>query len=114
MALYADMDQLQDYYYAREKAEMDERADAETERDELIASIAKEKFTSKVNRLTYDDIVGGMHSAMQSKHGEVLRTAWLISDAQFGAMVKSIVLDTMREDAETEAICDVKNLERTH
>ncbi|MCG1054690.1 hypothetical protein KQH49_06860 [Mycetohabitans sp. B5] len=111
MTLYADVDQLRDYHYAREKAEMDDRADAETERDELIASIAKEKFTRKVSKLTYDDIVGGMHSAMQSKHGEALRATWLMSDAQFGAMVKNIVLDAMREDAETEAICDVGKLE---
>ncbi|MEJ2767583.1 hypothetical protein [Mycetohabitans sp. B46] len=114
MPPYVDVDQLQDYRYAREKAEMDERADAEAERDELIASIAKEKFARKVNKLTYDDIIGGMHSAMQSKHGETLRATWLMGDAQFGAMVKRIVLDTMREDAETEAICDVGKLETEH
>ncbi|KAG0162957.1 hypothetical protein DFQ30_000966 [Apophysomyces sp. BC1015] len=110
MTLYADVDRLRDYQYAREKAEMDDRADADEARDKLIASIAQEKFASKVKRLSHDNIIGGMHSAMRSKHGEALRTTWLMSDAQFGAMVKNIVLDTMRH-SEMSEIKHTPNLE---
>ncbi|HEJ2443634.1 TPA: hypothetical protein SLZ45_005199 [Burkholderia multivorans] len=92
-----------DFWSDRQLQQFNDAADAEAARTELIAQIAKERLKAKLAALSDDDLIGGMHSVTQEKHGRALRAAFRESPEALGDLVMSIIVHAMSEDAELEA-----------
>lgn len=92
-----------DTYADRMQAEADAHAEAEADRAELVAQIAKERLKTKLAALSDDDLIGGMHSVTQQKHARALRAAFRKSLEALGDLVMSIIVHAMSEDAALEA-----------
>jgi hypothetical protein len=92
-----------EFWTDRQHQQFNDVADAEADRAELVAQIAKERLKAKIAALSFDDLVGGMHSATQEKHGRALRAAWRESPEALGDLVMSIIVHAMSGDAELEA-----------
>ncbi|KVV57956.1 hypothetical protein WT27_23795 [Burkholderia territorii] len=92
-----------DFWSDRQLQQFNDAADAEAQRAELIAQMAKERLKAKLATLSDDDLVGGMHSVTQQKHGAALRAAFRESPEALGDLVMSIIVHAMAEDAELEA-----------
>ncbi|VBB10656.1 hypothetical protein [Burkholderia stabilis] len=92
-----------DFWSDRQLQQFNDAADAEADRAELIAQIAKERLKAKIATLSDDDLIGGMHSVTQEKHARALRAAFRESPEALGDLVMSIIVHAMSEDAELEA-----------
>ncbi|MBR8025205.1 hypothetical protein KDX27_42475 [Burkholderia cenocepacia] len=92
-----------EFWTDRQHQQFNDAADAEAERAELIAAIAKERLKAKIAALSDDDLIGGMHSVTQQKHARALRAAFRESPEALGDLVRSIIVHAMSEDAELEA-----------
>lgn len=92
-----------EFWTDRQHQQFNDAADAEAERAELVASIAKERLKAKIAALSDDDLISGMHSVTQQKHGAALRAAFRESPEALGDLVMSIIVHAMSEDAELEA-----------
>ncbi|MDN7894524.1 hypothetical protein QZM93_38650 [Burkholderia cepacia] len=92
-----------DFWSDRQHQQFNDAADAEADRAELVAAIAKERLKAKIAALSDDDLIGGMHSVTQQKHGAALRAAFRESPEALGDLVMSIIVHAMSEDAEIEA-----------
>jgi len=92
-----------EFWSDRQHQQFNDAADSEAGRAELVAAIAKERLKAKLLALSDDDLVGGMHSVTQEKHGRALRAAWRESPEALGDLVMSIIVHAMSEDAELEA-----------
>ncbi|KVZ26998.1 hypothetical protein WL14_00705 [Burkholderia cepacia] len=92
-----------DFWSDRQLQQFNDAADAEADRAELIAQMAKERLKAKLATLSDDDLIGGMHSVTQAKHGAALRAAFRESPEALGDLVMSIIVHAMSEDAELEA-----------
>ncbi|PRH42395.1 hypothetical protein C6T65_10130, partial [Burkholderia vietnamiensis] len=65
-----------DFWSDRQLQQFNDAADAEADRSELVAQIAKERLKAKIAALSDDDLIGGMHSVTQQKHARALRAAF--------------------------------------
>ncbi|MDR8915826.1 hypothetical protein [Burkholderia multivorans] len=92
-----------EFWTDRQHQQFNDAADAEADRAELVAQIAKERLKAKIAALSDDDLIGGMHSVTQEKHGRALRAAFRESPEALGNLVMSIIVRAMSEDAEIEA-----------
>jgi hypothetical protein len=92
-----------EFWTDRQHQQFNDAADAEADRTELVAQIAKERLKAKLAALSDDDLIGGMHSVTQEKHGRALRAAFRESPEALGDLVMSIIVRAMSEDAELEA-----------
>ncbi|MBJ9964472.1 hypothetical protein [Burkholderia seminalis] len=92
-----------EFWSDRQHQQFNDAADAEADRAELVAAIAKERLKAKIAALSDDDLIGGMHSVTQQKHGAALRAAFRESPEALGDLVMSIIVHAMSEDAELEA-----------
>ena len=92
-----------EFWTDRQLQQFNDAAEADARRAELVASIAKEKLKAKIAALSDDDLIGGMHSVTQQKHGAALRAAFRESPEALGDLVMSIIVHAMSEDAELEA-----------
>ncbi|MCS6455969.1 hypothetical protein NX868_10385 [Burkholderia thailandensis] len=92
-----------DFWSDRQLQQFNDAADAEADRAELVAQIAKERLKAKIAALSDDDLIGGMHSVTQEKHARALRAAFRESPEALGDLVMSIIVHAMSEDAELEA-----------
>ncbi|MFP3652265.1 MULTISPECIES: hypothetical protein [Burkholderia] len=92
-----------DFWSDRQLQQFNDAADAEASRTELVAQIAKERLKAKLAALSDDDLIGGMHSVTQEKHGRALRAAFRESPEALGDLVMTIIVHAMSEDAELEA-----------
>ncbi|HDR9834256.1 TPA: hypothetical protein QDC51_001009 [Burkholderia multivorans] len=92
-----------EFWTDRQLQQFNDAVDAEADRVELVAAIAKERLKAKIAALSFDDLVGGMHSATQEKHGRALQAAFRESPEALGDLVMSIIVHAMQEDAELEA-----------
>ncbi|UIY60048.1 hypothetical protein [Burkholderia cepacia] len=92
-----------DFWSDRQLQQFNDAADAEADRSELVAQIAKERLKAKIAALSDDDLIGGMHSVTQQKHARALRAAFRESPEALGDLVMSIIVHAMGEDAELEA-----------
>ncbi|KWE25692.1 hypothetical protein [Burkholderia territorii] len=92
-----------DFWSDRQLQQFTDAAEAEADRAEVIAQMAKERLKAKLATLSDDDLIGGMHSVTQAKHGAALRAAFRESPEALGDLVMSIIVHAMAEDAELEA-----------
>ncbi|MCA8326097.1 hypothetical protein [Burkholderia cepacia] len=92
-----------DFWSDRQHRQFNDAVDTEADRAELVAAIAKERLKAKLLALSDDDLIGGMHSVTQEKHGRALRAAFRESPEALGDLVMSIIVHAMSEDAELEA-----------
>lgn len=92
-----------EFWTDRQLQQFNDAADAEAARAEQVAAIAKERLKAKIAALSDDDLIGGMHSVTQQKHGAALRAAFRESPEALGDLVMSIIVHAMSEDAELEA-----------
>ncbi|MDN7894507.1 hypothetical protein QZM93_38565 [Burkholderia cepacia] len=92
-----------DFWSDRQFQQFNDAVDAEADRAETVAAMAKERLKAKIAALSFDDLVGGMHSVTQQKHGAALRAAFRESPEALGDLVMSIIVHAMSEDAELEA-----------
>lgn len=87
----------------RAQAQRDEAQEHAESRDEQKAAITAARLKAKLSNLTDDDLVGGLHSVTQDKHGAALRAAWLDGEEALGALVMQIVRDQLADEADLEA-----------
>ena len=99
----ATTERAAEFWTDRQHQQFNDADDAEAERAELVAAIAKERLKAKILALSDDDLIGGMHSVTQQKHGAALRAAFRESPEALGDLVMSIIVHAMSEDAELEA-----------
>lgn len=92
-----------EFWSDRQHQQFNDAVDAEQSRSELVAQMAKERLKAKILALSDDDLIGGMHSVTQQKHGAALRAAFQESPEALGDLVMSIIVHAMQEDAELEA-----------
>ncbi|MCA8018103.1 hypothetical protein [Burkholderia metallica] len=92
-----------DFWSDRQLQQFNDAVDAEADRAETIAQMAKERLKAKIDALSFDDLVSGMHSVTQAKHGRALQAAFRKSPEALGDLVMSIIVHAMQEDAELEA-----------
>ncbi|MDN7658469.1 hypothetical protein [Burkholderia cenocepacia] len=92
-----------EFWTDRQHQQFNDAAEAEADRAEVIAQMAKERLKAKLATLSDDDLIGGMHSVTQQKHGAALRAAFRESPEALGDLVMSIIVRAMAEDAELEA-----------
>ncbi|MBR8409800.1 hypothetical protein [Burkholderia cenocepacia] len=92
-----------EFWSDRQHQQFNDAVDAEADRAELVAAIAKEHLKAKLLALSDDDLVGGMHSVTQEKHGRALQAAFRESPEALGDLVMNIIVHAMAEDAELEA-----------
>ena len=92
-----------EFWTDRQHQQFNDTVDAEEDRAELVAQIAKERLKAKIAALSDDDLIGGMHSVTQQKHGAALRAAFRESPEALGDLVMSIIVHATSEDAELEA-----------
>lgn len=87
----------------RSQAQRDEAQERAESRDEHKAAIARTRLNAKLAALTHDDLVAGLHSVTQDKHGAALRAAWRESAEALGDLVMTIVRDQLADEADLEA-----------
>lgn len=87
----------------RAQAARDEAQEHAESRDEQKAAIAAARLQAKLAALTHDDLVAGLHSVTQEKHGAALRAAWRESAEALGDLVMNIVRDQLADEADLEA-----------
>lgn len=87
----------------RAQAARDEAQEHAESRDEQKAAIAAARLQAKLAALTHDDLVAGLHSVTQEKHGAALRAAWLDGEEALGALVMQVVRDQLADEADLEA-----------
>lgn len=87
----------------RAQAARDEAQEHAESRDEQKAAIAAARLQVKLASLTHDDLVAGLHSVTQEKHGAALRSAWLDGEEALGALLMQIVRDQLADEADLEA-----------
>jgi len=92
-----------EYFAGREQAQRDEAQERAESRAELVADMAAARLTKKLAALTHDDLVAGLHSVTQEKHGAALRAAWLESAEALGDLVMTLVRDQLADEANLEA-----------
>ncbi|RQV56114.1 hypothetical protein DF020_19955 [Burkholderia cenocepacia] len=92
-----------EFWTERQHQQFNDAVSAEADRAELIAAMAKERLKAKIAALSDDDLIGGLHSVTQQKHGAALRAAFRESPEALGDLVMSIIVHAMSEDAELEA-----------
>ncbi|TAM07225.1 MAG: hypothetical protein EPN70_03370 [Paraburkholderia sp.] len=93
-----------EFWTDRQLQQFNDAADTEHSHKELVAQITKERLKAKLAALSFDDLIGGMHSVSQEKHGRALQIAFRESPEAFGDLVMTIIVHAMSEDAELEAI----------
>lgn len=94
----------------RAKNKADEQEHLDRLRDELVASIAKERKEAKLAAPQPIDIVAGLHSVIVKQHGPALVTAFMEGAEAFGDFLQSIIAHQMGIDAEDEAIKIVERM----
>ncbi|MDN7897174.1 hypothetical protein QZM82_13335 [Burkholderia cepacia] len=99
----ATTERTADFWSDRQLQQFNDAAEAEADRAETVAQMAKERLKAKLAALTDDDLISGMHSVTQAKHGAALRAAFRESPEALGDLVMSIIVHAMAEDAELEA-----------
>lgn len=87
----------------RAQAARDEAQERAESRAEQKAEMAAARLKAKLANLTHDDLVGGLHSVTQAKHGAALRSAWLDGEEALGALLMQIVRDQLADEAGLEA-----------
>lgn len=87
----------------RAQAQRDEAQERAESRDEQKAAISKARLNAKLSNPTDDDLVAGLHSVTQDKHGAALRAAWRESAEALGDLVMNIVRDQLADEADLEA-----------
>ncbi|MCA7962525.1 cytochrome P450 [Burkholderia cenocepacia] len=92
-----------EFWSDRQLQQFNDAVSAEADRAELVAAMAKERLKAKIAALSDDDLIGGLHSVTQQKHGAALRAAFRESPEALGDLVMSIIVHAMSEDAELEA-----------
>jgi hypothetical protein len=96
----------------RAKNKADEQEYLDRLRDELVASIAKERKEAKLKQPQPIDMVAGLHSVIVATHGAALVAAFMEGGEAFGDLLQSIVVRQMELDAEVEALKSVEVMER--
>ncbi|MCO1396389.1 hypothetical protein [Burkholderia cenocepacia] len=91
-----------DFWSDRTKREFDDAIEAEAERAELVAAIAKEKLDAKLAAVPIVDLMDGVHAIDEMDCG-VLRAAWRVSDEALGRHFRKFVTRQMAASAELEA-----------
>jgi len=87
----------------RAQAQHDEAQEHVESRDEQKAEMVAARLKSKLETLTHDDLVAGLHSVTQQAHGAALRAAWLDGEEALGALLMQIVRDQLSAEADLEA-----------
>jgi len=92
-----------EFWSDRQLQQFNDAVEAEADRAETVAAMAKERLKAKIDALSFDDLVSGMHSVTQAKHGRALQAAFRESPEALGDLVMNIIVHAMAEDAELEA-----------
>lgn len=87
----------------RAQAQRDEVQEHAESRAEQKAAMATARLKAKLSALAHDDLVAGLHSVTQDKHGAALRAAWLDGEEALGALVMQVVRDQLADEADLEA-----------
>jgi len=79
--------------------------------DAMVSRIARDRLKAKIASLAPADIISGLHSVIERKHGALLRAAFSESAEAFGDALISIVVREMELQSEIEAFQIVERIE---
>lgn len=71
--------------------------------DAMVKRLARDRLKAKLSALSPADIVSGLHSVIERKHGALLRAAFAESAEAFGDALMTIVVREMELQSEIEA-----------